>query len=187
VSAGLALLAWTQPWFTATLVGDSAGHPPLAAAGDHAAPALSALALAALAATGALAIAGPVFRVLLAALQLVLGGCIVLSCALGLADPIGALEPLVTAATSVAGREAVIGRLGDVAVTGWPFAALVAGVLLILADLAVLVTGRHWPGPARRYQAVRFERDSATGATSSDGAVSDWDALSEGGDPTASG
>jgi uncharacterized membrane protein (TIGR02234 family) len=189
--AGLALLAWTQPWFSATLTGESAGHPPLSAAGDHAAPALSALALAALAATGALAIAGPVFRLVLAALQLVLGACIALSSVLALADPVGAVEPLVTAATSITGHEAVAALIGELDPTGWPFAALAAGVLLVLVDLGILATGRRWPASGRKYQAVRLARPdgrSEGAGTASDGgedAVSDWDALSDGEDPTS--
>jgi uncharacterized membrane protein (TIGR02234 family) len=183
--AGLVLAAWSQTWYVVVLTGDSAGHPPLDVAGDVSAPALAALALAALAGFGALAISGPVFRVVLAVLEAVLGGCIVLSSALAISSPIPTVEPAVTAATSVAGTEGVAALIGSIAPTPWPAAALVGGGLLVLLALGILVTGRAWPRAGRKYEPVRFEEaeDGSSGAGTD--AVSAWDALSTGTDPTS--
>lgn len=182
VFSGVALLAWSQSWFVATLGGASATHPPIPTGGDVAAPAVAALALAGLAGVGALALAGPVFRVIVAVLELLVGGCIVLSATLALLAPVAAVEPLVTKATGIAGHEAVASLVVTVPATPWPFVALAAGVLLAVLGLAILVTGRAWPGASRKYQPVRFEPADAQG---SEHAVSDWDALSGGADPTS--
>lgn len=188
VFSGAAFLAWSQPWFVATLGGASASHPPLSAAGDVAAPAVAALALAGLAGMGALAISGPVFRVILAFLQVLVGGCIALSAVLALLAPVAAVEPLVTAATGIEGHEAVAALVATVPATAWPWVALVAGVLLALLGVVIALTGRAWPGSSRKYQAVRFEAvrfEPVDAIADTDRAVSDWDALSGGADPTS--
>lgn len=178
-----ALLAWSQPWFVATLGGESATHPPIPAPGDAAAPAVAALALAGLAGLGAMAISGPIFRMILAALEVIVGGCIALSAVLSMVSPVAAVEPLVTAATGIAGHEAVMGLVATVPATAWPSVALTSGVLLALLGGAILLTGRAWPGSSRKYEPVRFS--PAEPGAGRERAVSDWDALNEGDDPTA--
>jgi hypothetical protein len=83
----------------------------------------------------------------------------------------------------------------------WPWSAILGGVILVIAGIAVIVTSRSWPGASRRYQAVRFEPaddsasafddaasepDGATpgGPVSRDDAIDNWDELSRGEDPT---
>lgn len=187
--AGAALLSWSQTWYVVVLTGDSAGHPPLAVDGQVAAPALAALALAAAAGFGALAISGRIFRVLLAVLEVVIGGCIVLSAVLALSSPIPTVASVVTAATSVAGVEGVTALIGSLSATGWPWLALASGSLLALLGFGILATGRSWPRSGRRYEAVRFAaaRSDAAKPSSEDGVstVSDWDELSAGSDPTS--
>lgn len=178
--AGLALLSWTQTWFVVVLGGQAAGHPPIAADGSVSAPAVSALAIACLAALGAMAISGPVFRTILSVLQVVIGACIVLSAVLALSSPVATVLSLVTEATSVAGSDSAAKLIDSMTVTVWPWSALVSGALLMVLGGVVLVTGRRWPGSSRKYQPVRFEE-----AGGSDTAVSDWDSLSGGSDPTS--
>ncbi len=181
--AATALLAWSQPWFVVVLGGDSATHAPIAAAGAVAAPAVAALAIAGLAGFGAMAISGPIFRFILALLHVVVGGSIALSAVLALVSPVASVEPLVTAATGIAGRAAVTQLIATVSATAWPWVALAAGVLLAVLGVVIMFTGRAWPGSTRRYQSVRFA--PAESRAGSDRAVSDWDVLSDGGDPTA--
>lgn len=178
--AALALVSWTQTWFVVVLGGESAGHPPISAGGDTSAPAVSALAIACLAALGAMAISGRFFRVVLAVLQMVIGACIVLSAVLALSAPVSAVLSLVTEATSVAGASSVARLIDSLAATAWPWVALVAGVLLVALGVAILATARLWPRAGRKYQATRFE--SADGGDSPE---SDWDSLSGGSDPTS--
>ena len=63
----------------------------------------------------------------------------------------------------------------------WPAVAAVVGAVLALVGLGVLVTSGRWPGPSRKYEAVRFEH-ADDGAPLD--AVDSWDELSRGDDPT---
>lgn len=195
VVAALALLAWTQPWVTATIE----GGPSVTAAGDVAAPALPALSLAALALVAALALAGPVFRIVLGALLALLGTAITTSAALALGDPIGAASAAVTEASGVDGDASVRAIVESAALTVWPSVALAAGILAAVAGIGIALTARRWPERVRKYDAVRtIPVDDAPGSgraetldAADDGssARSDrldaWDALSDGRDPTA--
>ncbi|KQO99853.1 Trp biosynthesis-associated membrane protein [Leifsonia sp. Leaf264] len=182
VGAALALLAATQQWFTLTVTSGAGGSTELAVSGAVAAPALSALAFAALALAAALAIAGPLIRIVLGVLGLLLGGSLILSTALALGDPVAAGASVVTAATGVSGSDSVHALVGAVSSTAWPVVALVAGIVIVIGSLGVLVTTRQWPGSARKYQAVRLE---GTEVSAKDRAVDEWDELSRGDDPTA--
>jgi hypothetical protein len=170
--SGLVLLGWTQEWFTLAL---SEGAS-LSIAGDVAAPALAVLALTCLILNGALSIAGPVFRVVLGVLEAVLGATVVLSGVIAIANPVGASEASVSGATGVSGADA--GSLvAAVAVTAWPWASTIAGAILVVIGIGVVATVKRWPDAGRKYSAVRMEPTDRT-------AVDDWDALSEGQDPT---
>jgi hypothetical protein len=169
----LALLDWAGTWITASVEGT-----PLAVGGDVAAPAVPALALCGLALAAALSIAGPVFRVMLGLLQVLLGGSIALSGILVLANPVAAAAPAVTARTGVSGVEGVAGLLSDAAVTPLPALALVLGGASTALGVLLLATSRRWPDRTRRFSAVRAE--AADG-----GPIGEWDALSGGDDPTA--
>ena len=54
------------------------------------------------------------------------------------------------------------------------------GSWLIATGLFIVVTARNWPDAASRYQSVRLEEADAPRS-----AVSDWDSLSDGSDPTS--
>jgi uncharacterized membrane protein (TIGR02234 family) len=175
--SGLTLLSWTSQWFVLTLAG-SGSRSRLVASGDVAAPALIALALAGLALVAALAIAGPVFRIVLGVLEMLIGFTVGLSAVLAIADPVQASAQLVTGATGVSGRESVAALVSSVSSSAWPFITALAGVLIMVFGLFVIVTGSRWPGSSRKYSAVRLEPDGAPNP------VSDWDSLSTGTDPT---
>jgi hypothetical protein len=167
----LTLIAWTQQWFGLTL----AGGQSLAVAGQGAAPALSALGLASLALVAALAIAGRVFRVVLATLEVVIGVLVVVSAAAALSAPVAASAATITDAVGESGAGALAALVASVSVTAWPYLAVAFGALSALVGVAVLATSRRWPGPTRRYEATGVADDSAAG---------NWDALSAGKDPT---
>lgn len=173
--SGLTLLSWTQTWFTV----DLQSGQTLSVLGDVAAPALTALALSGLALAAALSIAGVVFRVILGALQAAIGALIVTSAVMAIADPITASAKTITAATGVDGHDSIAQLVSAVSSTAWPALALVFGVLLTLLGVLIAVTARRWPASSRKYQAVRLEE--ADGERS---AAGDWDALSDGRDPT---
>ncbi|MCU1508823.1 MAG: hypothetical protein JWQ12_1088 [Glaciihabitans sp.] len=175
VVAALTLLSATQLWWTIRIPGRS-----LDVAGTVASSGLSALALTGLALAAALAIAGPVFRVVLGVLQLLIGGTVVLAAATSIASPSTAAASVITKATGVAGTASVDGLVDSISSTAWPAVAVIAGILSFLLGVFVLATFRRWPGPSRKYSAVRMASADATG----DPVVS-WDALSEGDDPTS--
>lgn len=179
--AGVVLIATTQTWWTVELAREN-----LTIAGTVAAPALSALALCGLALAAALAIAGPVFRFILGVLQLLLGFTITLTSIMSVAAPDGPSEPAVSKATGIAGSASIRELILATHETPWGIVAIVFGVLTFLAGVFLLATFRAWPAASRKYSAVRFENaeNEDDPATPRD-AVVDWDALSEGEDPTA--
>lgn len=212
--SGLALLSSTQTWFSIHLT-DVASHvSTLAVAGSVAAPALTALALAGLALTAALAIAGPVFRIVLALLGVLLGASVLISAGSALGDALRASSSAITTATGVAGGASVRRLVDAVAVEFWPWLAVVGGALIVLASAAAIVFSRLWPGPSRKYQ-TRFaaedgrdagallgdasaeatddrearavaegEAPSGPATLDRDTAIDSWDELSRGDDPT---
>lgn len=184
VVSGLTLLTWTGQWFSLTIAADATGSSAkttvLAVSGDVAAPGLIALALAGLALTAALAIAGPVFRFVLGALQVLLGVTIAGSSIVAFAHPIRASESVVTAATGVSGSKSVAALVTAVSESAWPYLAAIVGVLTVAVGVFVLLTGRRWPGSSRKYQAVTLEPSEV-----GENPVSDWDSLSGGSDPTS--
>jgi len=141
VPALLALLAGSQDWEAAAAVSD----PDAGTSG--AAGAVTALAIAGIAAAAAQLLAGAVFRRILAVLSGLLGVAVLVVGIVG------------------AGRSDA---------TAWPAAAIVAGALAIAAAVLVLASASRWPRATTRYSRTRATGDPA----------SDWDALSEGEDPT---
>ena len=163
VGSGLALLSATQAWFVVGLT-DTADHSTtISVAGSVAAPALTALALAGVALTAALAIAGPVFRIVLALLGVLLGVSVLISAITALSDAVRASSSAITTATGVAGDASIHRLVHAVGVQFWPWPAVVAGVLVILASAAVVVFSRVWPGPSRKYQ-TRFAGEDGRSA-----------------------
>jgi hypothetical protein len=158
----LILAAWTQSWLSISLVGVGPHSGALDVVGSVAAPALSALALAGLALVAALAIAGPVFRIILGVLEAVIGVCVAIS----------AITVL---------NHSTVDLVAATSLTAWPAVALALGIILGLAGLATAVTHRMWPGPSRKYQAVRFTQVESAPSADPVGA---WDDLSRGDDPT---
>jgi uncharacterized membrane protein (TIGR02234 family) len=191
VGSGLVLLSWSQTWFQLELT-DAAAHgtgEALAVPGGIASPALAALALAGLALVAALAIAGPGIRLVLGILEVVLGGCILLAGSLSLGNPVAAVSPAVTDATGVSGSAPTAELVAAADATAWPAIALVGGGLVVLAGIAVLVTGMRWPASARRYRGARLAGADGVDVgdaerAASDRAIDDWDDLSRGDDPT---
>lgn len=190
---GLILIAWTQQWFTVALALDQAGGGPVVVGGDVAAAGLSALALAGLALVGALSIAGPAFRLVLGVLQALIGATVTLSSVLAIADPVSASAAAVTEATGVSGESSVASLVQSASTSAWPYLAAVLGVLGVALGVAIVVTVRRWPQSSRKYQAAQFDPESRSAIDPADrgaqarepDAIADWDALSDGGDPTS--
>jgi hypothetical protein len=198
----LALAAWSQTWGTVSGSVPGGAVQQIEVTGGVAAPAVTALALAGFALAGALTIAGPVIRLVLGVLQLLLAFSVGLAAWLAITDFAAASASAIVDATGLAGSSTQVGLTSPV-LTAWPWVALAAAVLMFLAGVAVLATARHWPGSGRRSRS-RFEpvtgaagsAAAGSGASSggssggtepdaTDNAVSDWDGLTRGDDPTA--
>jgi uncharacterized membrane protein (TIGR02234 family) len=174
VEAALVSLAWSQTWFLLRLSGVELPVPGSVAGG-----ALLPLALASLALVAALALAGPFFRVVLGILDALLGVCVLAVSVWALSDPVRASLPALVDATGFTSDEqAFLDEIASTVTTAWPFVALAAGLLMFLTGLAIVVTSRAWPTSGAKYSRTRAETADGT-------AIDDWDALSEGDDPTA--
>jgi uncharacterized membrane protein (TIGR02234 family) len=178
--AGIALLAYTQTWIQIHASSPQGGTVNVPSSGSIAAPALSALAFAGLALFGAITIAGRGFRVVLGALEVILGICVVAASLVALTNPVKAAQGAITTVTGVDGAESVRNLVLSHSVTAWPFVALVTGVAMAVLGVGVIVTSKNWPAGTRRYQAVRIvDPDAPTDP------VVAWDTLTTGSDPTA--
>ncbi|HEY8588103.1 MAG TPA: Trp biosynthesis-associated membrane protein, partial [Naasia sp.] len=116
LGSGAALLGGALPWVAVVLRDGGAAE----VTGSAAAPAVSGLALAGLALAGALTLTPTAVRVVLGALQLVLGGLIVAVSVPTLADPPGRSVSTVSGITGVAGDESVRALVASATVTPWP-------------------------------------------------------------------
>jgi uncharacterized membrane protein (TIGR02234 family) len=173
--AALLFAAWSQSWFTLTLEGK-----PFPVSGQVAGGALSALALASLALIAALAIAGRFFRPVLGALLALLGICVIAVSVFAIANPVVAATAAITKATGVAGTQSVARLVSGASITAWPVVAIVLGVLMTLWGLAIAPTSRSWPDSGRKYSRSRMSDEDADAQDP----IREWDALSEGDDPT---
>lgn len=185
VFAAVALMSWSQSWFSVTMTGLFEGHPELEVGGEVSAPAIAALALASAAGFAAIAISGAFFRIVLAVLEIAIGASIAVSAVLAISGPVSAVSSAVTDASGLEGAEAVTRLIGSLTVTAWPFVALAAGSLLALLGIGILISGGLWPRSGRRYEPVRFEPVESADSSTGDTAVSEWDQLSGGSDPTS--
>lgn len=138
---------------------------PVAVAGTVAAPQVLAVALVVLAAGAALALVGRGGRWAVV-LVLAAGGGLVAATAAGVV-----LDPAAAAADAVAESTGLTGIVGVPRTTAWPWLTGAAGVALVLCAVALARSGRSWPDSTRRHERVPDVR-------------SDWDALSQGLDPS---
>lgn len=178
--AGVILLSWTQTWFTAHLDATSATASTVTADGSVAASSYSALAIASLALLLAMTIAGPVVRVVLAFIEVLLGVAVVVTGVSALSDPIAASKNAVQDVTGVSDMGSIRAAVTTIDVTPWPYVGIAGGVLAALLGVLVLVVQRRWPGPSRKYGAAPTRR----AADLPRDAVTDWDDMSAGTDPT---
>ncbi|QZY51918.1 Trp biosynthesis-associated membrane protein [Leucobacter tenebrionis] len=177
LSGALALLAGSQTWVSFMLDGT---HSVETVTGHEINAALSPVSIAIIAAALALTIAGPVFRRVLGGLVALLGAGLVALTATAVVSPAAAISGRVTELTGIAGDDGA-GVIWS-SLSGWAWAGAAAGVLAAVLGIAVIVTGGRWGVAGRKY-------DSAAKPTRAEGApdrISDWDSLSEGGDPTSS-
>ncbi|MFC1416879.1 TIGR02234 family membrane protein [Streptacidiphilus cavernicola] len=142
-----------------------------------------ALALVGLAsAVAVFAVRGPARKLL--GLLLALAGAGTVASALASATATGALDE--RAARAIGLTRATATGVGH---TGWPWAAALGGVLLLLAGLLVVARGRDWPGMSSRYDAPGAAGTPAparrrAAAPGPETPADLWKAMDRGEDPT---
>lgn len=176
-AGAVALLAGSQTWISFMLDGD---HTLETVTGHDVNPALSPIAIAVIAAALALTIAGKIFRRVLGVLVALLGAGLVALSWTVLAAPLSAVSGKITELTGITG-----GASGTMVVWSqiawWVYACLIVGCVTVLLGVAVVVTGSRWVAGGRKYSSGATSRTDADGDRDR---ISDWDALSEGDDPS---
>lgn len=175
VAAGVLLAGGSRTWVTGTVDDAVLGASRITGSGGEVASGVVALALVAAAAALASTTSGPLVRRITLAVLALAGLAESGLAAMVLFDPSGALG-------SVAARST--GRTGTVethaSVTAWPWLALVAGLLAVVAAAGGWVGARGWRGLSARYETPGTTSTGARGQR----VASDWDRLDAGDDPT---
>ena len=178
--SALVFLAAGKPWSTGTTA-SAGGQLPVAATGQAVTGLPDALALVGLAALVAVFAVRRTGRVVVSLLLALCGAGTIAAAAAGAADT-NALDAAAAKASGLSGT-----TVQHVAHTGWAWAALLGGALLLAAGLLAVARGTLWPAmsgryergadPARRPQ--RFQR-----APDPERPEEMWKALDRGEDPT---
>ncbi len=179
LAGAVGVISSTQTWLTVERA--DAGEAILVP-GASALPLLAPLSLAVLALGIAVAIVGPVVRLIFGVLGLAAALFLATTTIQLLAsEPLAAVATTVTETTGLAGADAVADVVRSIGVSAWPAMTLVGWAILLLAALLVLLTGRRWRSGGRRY---RTDAPHAAVETGPVDAIDSWDDLSRGTDPT---
>jgi hypothetical protein len=181
-SAGI-LGAWSQPWFELDLGGAATSVTVLSVSGQVAAPALSAVGLASLAAVAALAIGSPFVRRIVSFVVALLGLSATIATALAIADPVTASNASLSKLTAIADIASLRLLVGSVSVSAWPWVCLACGGGLVVVGILLMWVAPNWPRGGRKYASTPGAPARAN-ASDSAAPIDLWDGLSEGGDPT---
>ena len=180
VAAGIVLLAAGRAEWIAGTVDGVAGPARASAPGAEAAPGLAGLALVAMASAIAATTSGRIIRwvcwVILAA---VAAGVLALS----LRSILDAPSVLGSVAAS---RSGVTGALEATAsATVWPWVAVLAAVVLLVACVGGIIGGRRWGGLGRKYERPSGDpQDHQVSGGRGERVDSDWDRVTLGDDPS---
>lgn len=181
IASALALFGATQVWVTLDLAEGAAAFASLEVTGQQLNQSLSPIAIAALAAALALTIAGRGFRRVLGVLVSLLGVGIIAIAVSVLTNPVAAASGGLAEATGLTGHDQ-LSLVTSYHATQMIVLTLVAGSLLVLFGVLVLILGGRWKSAGRKYEA-----DAGRTAAKDDGEpdrISDWEAMSDGDDPT---
>lgn len=179
VAAGIILLAAGRAdWITGTVDG-VAGPVRASAVGTEAAPGLAGLALVAMAAAVAATTSGRIARwICILALVAVGGGVIALS----LRAVLDAPAVLGGVSASHSGTTGELEAVGSA--TTWPWVAVAAAVLLLVAAAGAAVGSRTWGALGRKYERPAGEDAAEVGGARGERVDSDWDRVTRGDDPS---
>lgn len=163
IAGAVALLASTQVWLIATHI-EALPDTAVESTGQEAAGAVTAMALVAMAGGIALSIAGRFARVIIGVLLAASAVLLAVSTLGVVMNPVAAAQP------RVAELSGLTDPAGQVTMTWAPWLALAASVLMLVAAVVVMVSGRHWQ-TTRKY-----DNDAATPVQPGDSRDVDHDA-----------
>lgn len=176
-TGGIGIISSTQTWFTVVRA-DGATDVPVA--GADALPVLAPLSLAVLALSAAIAIVGPVMRVVFAVLAMLIAGALgVSTLVIASEHPISAVSSTLSALVGLQGEEALAPLIQSIVPTAWPWITFLVWIVLFAAGLFAAITASRWKVGGRR-----FQTSSSAPHNGPIDAVESWDELSHGDDPT---
>lgn len=185
VLAGAGLIASVQPWVHLEFIVGAAAIEGLSLTGQKLKPALTLIALASVAAALVLMIAGKMFRRIIGLLIVLLGAGFATLAIAAISDPLIGASAQIGEATGISG-DAQAALVGVLEVTFWPTATLIVGALLAATGVFVTLLSGKWKTAGRKYDTGTSSdapRAKRTPEPQGD-RISDWDALSDGDDPT---
>ena len=190
LAGGLALYSATQTWVTLSLSQGAAAFGWLEVTGQQLNQSLSPVAIAALASALALTIAGKAFRRVLGVLVALLGAGIAAIAAVALRDPASVASGRLAEATGLTGS-AQLDLVTNSMVSPVIAMTLGAGIALVVLGLLVVVLGGRWKAAGRKYETSGDDREARPSRPerpddAEPDRISDWEAMNEGEDPTAS-
>lgn len=183
LAGAAALLASVQAWLSIALLPGVATVEELTVTGQQITPALTLIALAALAAALVLTIAGKGFRRVIAVLIVALGGGLAYSGVQAIVNPLDGASGALEGVSGIAG-DAQASLVSSLTVSAWPAVTVAVGVVLALAGVLVLLFGSAWKQGGRKYESSTESKRARAAGTATGDRISDWEALSDGDDPT---
>lgn len=183
IVGGLALLASVQTWVHVGFFPGVAAVEGIEVSGQKASPSLTLTSLAALASALVLTIAGKMFRRVIGVLIFLLGAGLALVGTVIALDPFSGARSQVEEVTGISGNDTQYALVSEISVTIWPAVTAVLGVLLALAGVLIVVFGGRWKSAGRKYDTGGGTPPRVRAAAEGD-RISEWDALSDGDDPT---
>ncbi|MGO3147637.1 MAG: Trp biosynthesis-associated membrane protein [Leucobacter sp.] len=183
IVGGAALLASVQEWLHVAFAPGVSVVQEITVSGQKISPALTLIALAALASALVLTIAGIAFRKVLGVLVALLGAGLATIGTTFALDPLGGARSQIEEATGIAGATHS-GLVASFEASIWPIATAAVGVLLIVQGVAVVLVSGRWKSAGRKYDAVEGSQRKAARVVAEGDRISEWDALSDGEDPT---
>ena len=178
-----ALLASVQVWVRIEFIPGVATVESLSVQGQKVSPALTLIALAALASALVLTIAGTTFRRVLGGLLAVLGGGLA---AIGITvarTPIDGARGQIEVVTGISG-DALYGLVEVGHATPWPGVTSVIGLVIAVIGVFVIAVSGRWKAGGRKYESGPPVTKRAARRDDESDRISDWEALSDGDDPT---
>ncbi|MEV7179909.1 TIGR02234 family membrane protein [Kitasatospora sp. NPDC093679] len=176
VGALLVLTSVGRTWAEGVVAGTAGGRLAVSATGSRLTGLPTGLALTGLAAAVAVFAVRGAARTAVGVLAVLAGLGVVAGAVIGVTDTAG-LD------AEAAGRLALAGaRAEQISRTPWPWVAAAGGVLLAVAGLLTVRSGRGWPAMGARYEAPTAK--AAARPRPTDRSAELWKALDRGEDPT---